>query len=132
MKPHAGKVLQDDDKPASTKVRRVLNEDVRRLDLLNDARELSPKTGSLAIEPGARSGAADVLAWEPSADDIDFAVPWLAVERPNVVPDREAIENAVALPGEQYRTAIGIKLDSADGAPAKEDSSQDATSCSCK
>jgi hypothetical protein len=113
-------------------VRRVFDEDARRLHLLNDARELSPKTGSLAIEPGARSGAADVLAGESSADDIDFSIPRLAVERPNVVPNREAMENAVALPGEQYRTAIGIELDSADGAPAKEQPSQDASSSSCK
>jgi hypothetical protein len=42
------------------------------------------------------------------------------------------MENAVALPGEQYRTAIGVKFDSADGAPAKEEPSQDASSCPCK
>ena len=101
MKPQAGKVLQDDDKPSSAKVRRVFDEDVRRLDLLNDARELTPKTGALAVEPGARSGAADVLAWEPSADDIDFAIPWLPVEGPHVIPDRKGLEVSVSLSGEE-------------------------------
>jgi hypothetical protein len=111
---------------------RVFDENVLRLDLRDDARELSPKTGTLSIEPGSRAGATDVLTRETAADDIDFAVPRLTVEGPHVVPDWELRENAVALPGEQYRTAIGIKLDSADGAPAKEDSPQDASSCPCK
>jgi hypothetical protein len=132
IEPHRGQVSENSSKPKSSEVCRIFHEDVARSYFTNDPGHLHPESAPLTINACAESGRADVLAWESAADDIDFAVPWLSVERRDVVPDRESRENAVALPGEQYRTAIGVKFDSADGAPAKEEPSQDASSCPCK
>jgi hypothetical protein len=71
-------------------------------------------------------------AGESAANDIDASPPRLAVEGLHIVPDWESRQESVALSGEQDSAAVGIKLNSADGAPSKEFASQDASSCSCK
>jgi hypothetical protein len=85
-----------------------------------------------AVDACATSSAADVLARESAADDVDVASPLLAVEGAHVVPDGEPWQETVSLSGEQDVPAVGIKLNSADGAPSKEAASQDASSCPCK
>jgi predicted glycoside hydrolase/deacetylase ChbG (UPF0249 family) len=72
------------------------------------------------------------LAREPAADDVDVPAPRAPVEGSNVIPYGEAIEHAVALSGEQHGAGVGIKLDSANGAPSKQEPSQDAASGPCK
>jgi len=52
----------------------VLHNDVSRSKLANDPRELVPKTGPFTGKTGSFSSNADVLAGEPSADDIDAVV----------------------------------------------------------
>lgn len=132
IEPHRGQVSENSAEPPRSKNWAVLHEDVLRSYLANDPGHFAPESAGLPVDARSTTGRADVCAWESSADNVNGAVPRPPVECFDVVPDREARENAVALPGEQYRTAIGIKLDSADGAPAREDSSQNASSCSCK
>jgi hypothetical protein len=72
------------------------------------------------------------LAWKSAANDIDVSAPRLAVEGLHIVPDWEPRQESVPLSGKQNSAAVGIKLNSADGAPSKEFASQDASSCSCK
>jgi hypothetical protein len=70
----------------------------------NDPSELKPKTGPCASKPGPFSGVADVLAWEASADDIDFPVAFFRGERADigVSPDIGPVL------GEDFR---GIRVD---------------------
>jgi hypothetical protein len=132
IEPHAGKVLQDGDKSASAKEWRVFDEHIRRTGFTDDAGEVAPQAASRPGKPGAASCRADVLAWETAADDIDAPTPRPTVESSDVVPDWKSGQVAVSLPSEEHAAAIGINLDSADGAPSKEFSTQDASSCPCK
>jgi hypothetical protein len=75
---------------------------------------------------------ADVLAGESATDDIDVAAPRVSVEGLNIVPDWEGFKAPVALSGEEDASGVGINLNSADGAPSKELSTQDASSCPSK
>jgi hypothetical protein len=72
------------------------------------------------------------LAWESPADNIDIPAPLLAVEASHVIPDWERVKDSVALSRKQDASAVGINLNSADGAPSKQLSAQDASACSCK
>jgi hypothetical protein len=59
-------------------------------------------------------------------------VPWLAVESSHVVPDWKSVKTSVGLSSKQHSAGVGIKFNSADGAPSKQFPSQDASSCPCK
>jgi len=76
------------------------------------------------------SGEESELVTHRSAFPIDMSAPGQSVECPHVIPDGEPPEHPVPLPGEQHAAAVGIKFDSADGAPTKEEPSQDASACS--
>jgi hypothetical protein len=130
--PQRGQVPENSTKPPNSEHWRVLHERESWSYLANDASELRPQAASLSVDACSFAGCADVLAGEPAADDVNVSSPWVAVEGLHVIPDREAWQVPVSLPGEQDGSAVGINLNSADGAPAKEDSSQDAASCSCK
>jgi hypothetical protein len=49
----------------------VLHDDVSRSYLANNSSELSPQSGSLAVESGSGSGDGDVLTREAAADEVD-------------------------------------------------------------
>jgi hypothetical protein len=132
MIPEFGQVSENTSESARSEHCGVLHERTLGSYFANDASELGPEPRSLAGDPCSLAGARDVLAGEPATDDIDVASPGLAVEGPDVVPDGEAPEQPVPLPGEQHASAVGINLDSADGAPAEQEPSQDAASCPCK
>jgi hypothetical protein len=132
IEPQDGKVLQDGDKSASAKERGVFDEDVRRSDFADDAGELAPQTASSPGKTGAATCRTDVLAGESAADDIHCAPPSMSVKCSHVIPDWEAAKTSVSLASKQDSARIGINLDSADGAPSKQFSSQDAASCPCK
>jgi hypothetical protein len=130
--PERGQVTEHDIESAISEIWAVLHESVDRSNFANDASELRPEPGALASEAESAAGARDVLAGEAAADDVDMPAPGPPVEGADVVPDGEALEHAVPLPREQHAPAVGINLDSADGAPSKEEPSQDAASCPCK
>jgi hypothetical protein len=132
IEPQRGQVSENASEPASSESWGVLHERVPWSYLANDASELRPEPGALAVETGTLAGGTDVLAREAAADDIDVPTPGPAVEGADVVPDRERLEQSVALAGEQHASAVGINLDSADGAPAQQAPSQDAATCPCK
>jgi len=100
--------------------------------IANDPGHLGPQSASLSVEAVSFSGNADVLAGEPSADNVNVSAPWFPVEGSHVIPHRELWEHPVSLPGKQHAPWIGSKLNSADGAPSKQVGSQDASSCPCK
>jgi hypothetical protein len=99
--PHAGKVFEDSDKSVSAKVRRVFDEDFRRLDFADDAGKLAPESALGSRESAAVSGTADILAGKTATDDVDVSSPGASVEAANVIPNGEAAKEAVSLPGQQ-------------------------------
>jgi hypothetical protein len=130
--PQRGQVPENSSEPPRSESWGVLHEDVSRSNLANDPSHLRPQSASLAVEPCTFPCDADILAGKSTGDDVDVSAPPEAVEGSHVIPDREAVEQSVTLAGEQHTATVGIKLNSADGAPAKPDPCQDASSCPCK
>jgi hypothetical protein len=84
--------------------------------------------GSFSLLVGAR----DVGAGESPADDICDAVPRLAVEGRDIIPNREPWEYSIALPLQQDAAGVWLKFDSADGSMSAKDSAEDSSPCSSK
>jgi hypothetical protein len=72
------------------------------------------------------------LAWEPAADDIDFAFPRRAVEGGDIVPDREPWQDSIALTLEHDLSAVLVDFDGAYGMMAEKESAEDSSPCACK
>jgi len=68
--PERGKVSENSAKPPSKQSCDVLHDDESGSYLANDASVLEPEPRSFAGEASALSRRADVLAWEPAADDV--------------------------------------------------------------
>jgi hypothetical protein len=100
--------------------------------LANDPGHFGPQSASFSVEAVTFSGNADILAGEASGDDVNASAPGNAVEGAHIVPDGELGEHSVPLSGKEYAAWVGSKLNSADGAPSKDVSAQDASSCPCK
>jgi hypothetical protein len=132
IKPHLGQVSENSSKSPRSENWRVFHEHESRSYFTNDAGHLNPQAASFSIKPVPVPCAANVLAGESSANDINPSAPRLAVESSHVVPDREDWQQSVALSGKQYPSWVLSKLNSADGAPSKQVPSQDAASCPCK
>jgi hypothetical protein len=58
--------------PMPAAVRRVLDDDVLGAALFDKASHFAPEAALGSVEPRASSGVADVLAWEPAADEADI------------------------------------------------------------
>jgi len=130
--PHRGKITEDHGKSSGNKERAVFHKNETRSNLTDDARHVRPQTGLLSGNSRSLSGCADVLARKSSADDIDCSAPLSPIKGAHVIPDWESVKTSVRLSGKQDASGVGIKLDSADGAPSKQSPSQDSTSCPCK
>jgi len=132
MHPQAGNVTEHSGKSSSHKERAVFQPQEARSNLTGNAHHFAPEAGAFPVNPCASACAADVLAWETGADDIDVPAPGAPVEGAHVVPDREMRQHSVCLALEEHGAAEGINLNSADGAPSNEGASQDSASCPCK
>ncbi len=128
--PHLGKVPEYSVKPPRSEHWRVLHEREPGLYLANDPGHFGPQSAPLSIEAVTLSGDADVLAGEPSANDVNVSSPWPALEGSDVIPHGEGWEHSVPLSGKHDAPWKGSKLNSADGAPSKQVPSQDAASTS--
>jgi hypothetical protein len=60
------------------------------------------------------------LAREPARDDVNASAPRSPVERAHVVPDRERVEQAVALALGEDALTVRLDLDRADRSPPEE------------
>jgi hypothetical protein len=69
--PERGQVSENALKAPSKQSCDVLHEHVARSKLANHTGVLAPKTRARPVDPGAPAGDADVLAREPSAQDVD-------------------------------------------------------------
>jgi hypothetical protein len=126
--PQRGNVSKHSVESSNNKHWRVFHKDETGSNFANDSPHFFPKPASLSVKPIAVTGNTDVLTRESPADDINPPPPGLAVKGLHIVPDRERLKDSVSLAGKQDASGIGSKLNSADGAPSKELSAQDASS----
>jgi hypothetical protein len=77
-------------------------------------------------------GTGYVGAGESPADDICDAVPRLAVEGSDIIPNREPWEYPVPLPLQQDTAGVWFKFDSADGSMSAKDSAEDSSPAASK
>ena len=130
--PQAGQVFENTRQSVTAQTRGVFDECKSRPHLANDSRKLAPKAAAWAIDPSSLASCANVLAWKSAADDVDVPAPRATDERLHIVPNWESLQHSIGLTLEQDVATKGINLNSADGAPTKQLSAQDAASCPCK
>jgi hypothetical protein len=132
MHPQAGNVTEHSGKSSSHKEWAVFQVQEARSYLTGNAHHFAPEAGAFAVNSCASACAADVLAGESSADDINVSSPGAPVESAHVVPDREPRQDSVCLAAQEHGAAEGINFNSASGAPSNEVPSHDSASCPCK
>jgi hypothetical protein len=96
-----------------SKLRDVLNEYQRRLDLSNDARDRGPDPtviGGSAL----RTGHGERLTRKTRHDEIHKSAPRFAVEGRNVIPDRRRSQRTLFHARDKCRGGIGFPLDVTD------------------
>jgi len=81
---------------------------------------------------GVASGRADVGAWEPPAQEVNFSGPRLAVEGSDIIPDWESGQDAVPLTLQENFSAVRFNFDSTDAGMSEKDSAEDSSPRSCK
>mgnify|MGYP003632416095 CR=1 FL=1 len=90
----------------------ILKEDERRLDLVDDPRDMRPEVARVVRAPAlARDG--ERLARIARSDDVHRAAPRAAIEGSNVVPDRRAIQGRVFHPRHESGRGVGFPFDMA-------------------
>jgi hypothetical protein len=95
IEPHRGKVGKDDVKPSSHKEGRVLQQGeeglllVEGTYLVDNSRQLLPKSAARTGDSDALSSAGDVLARKPSRYNVNKASPSSSVKGAYVAPNRE-------------------------------------------
>ena len=72
IKPERSEFPEHNFQSARAKGDDVFNEDVPRARFFNEAPVLAPKPGSVAGESGTASEQANVLAWEASANNVNW------------------------------------------------------------
>jgi hypothetical protein len=109
IEPAVGKSSQDSAKATCAEHGTVLHEDESWSNVADHPEHLEPQRTAITLEPRAFAGAADVLAGEAAADDVDAAGPDGGLEGSDVIVDRELWP----VPA-QHGLAEGVVLDGAD------------------
>jgi hypothetical protein len=119
-------VLADCINPARSPRRNVLDNDPLRSELVDQARVLVPEAAASTSKASSRAGPADVLAWEPAADEINGSKACLAgganvIESLGVGPvlgeDGAAVWIGLDLPdGSSAKGSLEAKIEAADAA----------------
>lgn len=125
MEPHLGQVSENPSKPSSNEHWTVFHEDEAGSNLANDPSHFRPKPRPFSVESCPPARGADVLAWEPSTDNIDSASPVVSIEGPNIVPDGKPGQESVPLSLEQDSPRVFLQLDGADWHMAEKESAED-------
>jgi hypothetical protein len=128
----AGQVPKNSSESPRSEEWGVFHEDEAGSNLTNDPGEFRPEAGPSSGNPSTFPSTGNILARESAADNVDGPSPGLSIEGPNIIPDGEGLKDSIPLPSEEGGSGLGIKLNSADGAPSKELASQDSASCPCK
>jgi hypothetical protein len=132
IEPHLGQVSENSSKPPSNECCRVLHEHESRSYFANDPCHFHPESAALAVDSGAATGDADVLARESATHHFNSASPSIPVKGSDVVPNRERRECPVVLSGHQNRSAVGVDLDGADAAVSEQFAAENAATSACE
>lgn len=100
---------------------RVLADDERRPAFLDNAEEVESKRRNSRVGC-CPSGVGVCLARVAACNDIHDSTPRSPVERADVVPDREQVQQTVSLPPQQHLSSVRVFLDRTDGTPAEQPS----------
>lgn len=130
--PQRGQITEHGSKPPKSESWAVLHEHESRSHFAHDSPHFSPESRSLAVEPIAGSGWANVLAREAARHDIHQTAPWSSVEGSHIVPDGEWFEASIVLSGEEHAACVCVDFDSADRAPPEELAPEYAASSACE
>lgn len=125
--PRLGQVPENTSKPSSSEHWGVFHEHVARSHLANNPDHFAPEPASASVDSNPFPGGADVLAGEPTTDNLDAAGPGSSVKSSDVVPDGESGQDAVPLPLQQDGSAVGFNLDSTDTGMAEKHSAEDSS-----
>jgi hypothetical protein len=120
-------------KSSRSEVWGVFHEDESWFHLANDPCHFPPEAGVFAV--GSLSflvGTGYVGAGESPADDICAAVPRLAVEGRDIIPNREPWEYSIPLPLQQDAAGVWFNFDSADGSMSAKDSAENSSPAASK
>ena len=90
----------------------VFEEDERRLDLVDDPRDMRPEVARV-VRPSALPRDGERLARIARSDDVHCATPWAAVETGNVIPDRRLIQGRLFHPCHENGRGVGFPFDMA-------------------
>jgi hypothetical protein len=93
---------------------------VSRSHFANDAPEFAPEPASLAVEPVAFAGNADVLTGKAARYDVNTPAPRSAVKTAHVGPNRERLEASIVLSLRQNGCGEGITFNCAQRSPPEE------------
>lgn len=115
IEPEVGKVGQDGVKSQGKVPWYVLEEDQRRLDLVDDPSNVRPEVPRVGLS-GAVAGDGERLARVSRRDEIHDSAPRAAIEGREIVPDRRAIQGRVFHPGHEDGRGEGFPLDVANTA----------------
>jgi hypothetical protein len=129
IEPQRGQVSENSSKPSISEHWGVFHEDEAGSNLANDPGHLSPKAGSLSVNPCALPGAGDVLAGESPGHNINPPSPGVAVEGSDVIPHGEPWEDAVSLSLEQNPPRVFLQFDGADWNMSEKESAEDSSPC---
>jgi hypothetical protein len=109
--PDSGKVSENDVDSSIKESCDIFHEHDPRSKRANEARELSPESGSFSVNSSAKTSMADVLAWESAADGIDadsVEIQSFCRELANVAVDGDAWPSA-------SKDSLAVVLDFAEG-----------------
>jgi hypothetical protein len=118
--PERGQVTEHSSESPSNEGWAVLHEHDAGSNFANHPRHVRPHSRSLAVDPCALTGNADVLARKAARNHVNTAAPRVSVKGPNVIPNREGREKAVVLSLGKYACGVGLPLDCTDGSPAQQ------------
>jgi hypothetical protein len=96
--------------------------------LAKDTGHLTPEAAPLSVDSCAVSCNADVLARETCRNHVNSASPRASVEGTNIIPNGERWQVPFILSLHESSSAVGVDLNGADGAPAEEHASENASS----
>jgi len=111
--------LDDGAEATGTQERTVFREDERRANGFNAAEILEPQAATVSGKSATFTCGADVLAGEPSGDDVDVVGEGGGVEGSDVIPDGEGSEVSFLLSAQQDAAGVGLQFNCGDGIPAK-------------
>ena len=123
--PARGQVSENSVESSASEGGDVLHDDVAGSKLANEPREVPPKTRAFSVDPRSLSRAADVLAGETSAEDIDWPnsvgaqfshIGVAGHSGPMLGEDTTTESVALGLPHDSHACAFETEVESSDAA----------------